>query len=103
MPQDHGSAWPLRVYDIVALGRLPHLSPLSSLSDEDEGIIENVLLATRTYEFINRPLNTLSGGEKNRVFLARALAVQAPVLLCDEPVSGLDPLSSDHHDGTFTA
>src|SRR3989440_621027 len=74
-----------------ALGRAPHTDPFSSTSPEDRAAVAHALATTETEIFAQRPVTTLSGGEKARVALARALATQAPVLLADEPTAALDP------------
>lgn len=83
--------WPVTVRDLVALGRLPHGAALDRLSPADEAAIAHALAAVALDGFADRPATTLSGGEKARALLARALAVDAPVLLLDEPATALDP------------
>ena len=81
----------LRVQDVVMLGRLPHRAWLAAPTPADLAAVEQALRATHTQAFAQRRLGALSGGERQRVLLARALAVQAPVLLMDEPLAHLDP------------
>lgn len=92
LPQGHAVHWPLPARDIVALGRYPHgVTDPARLSASDAAIVEAAMTRTRTLEFADRPVQNLSGGERARVMLARVFAVQAPVLLADEPTAALDP------------
>ncbi len=79
------------IRDVVALGRVPHLGRLSKLTDSDEAAIEVVMAKLNLRRFDGRSFGQLSGGEQARVLLGRALAVQAPILLADEPIASLDP------------
>lgn len=81
----------LAVRAIVGLGRLPHQGLLGGPDDEDRRAVELALEATGSTAFAGRRLGELSGGERQRALLARVLAVQAPVVLLDEPTTHLDP------------
>ena len=83
--------WPLSVERLVSLGRFPHLSSWQHLSSHDQDIVETTLYQTDLWHLRQRTITTLSGGERTRALLARALAVDAPLLLADEPVAALDP------------
>jgi iron complex transport system ATP-binding protein len=81
----------ISVYDTVMLGRLPHQGWLHLPSEEDHISVEKVLQQTDAWHLRHRPLQQLSGGELQRVLLARLLAVDSDILLMDEPLANLDP------------
>jgi len=81
----------LSVYDTVMLGRLPHQGWLHLPSETDHMLVEQALQQTDAWHLRHRPLQQLSGGERQRVLLARLLAVDADILLMDEPLANLDP------------
>jgi iron complex transport system ATP-binding protein len=78
------------VFDYVLLGRTPYIAPLGRESAADLAAVHEALARLDLERFAHRPLETLSGGERQRVFLARAIAQAAPVLLLDEPTTSLD-------------
>ncbi len=78
------------VKEIIAIGRDPYTGWLGKLTDKDEEIIAKSISMTNLHGFENRNVNKLSDGEKQRVFIARALAQDTPIILLDEPTSHLD-------------
>ncbi len=91
LPQGQTLHWPLTVSRLVGLGRLPHLTPMSRIGPADEAAIEQAMAQTDILSLRDRIATELSGGERARVLLARALAVGAPALVVDEPLASLDP------------
>ncbi len=90
LPQGHQYHWPMTVADIVALGREPHSDMFSRRSAADREAIEAALRMTGVENLADRTITTLSGGERARVALSRALATEASVIIADEPIASVD-------------
>lgn len=80
----------INVYDFISLGRYPHQGVIPIFSATDKKIIDKALETANLLSFSEKILSKLSGGEQQRVLLARALATEAPLMLLDEPSASLD-------------
>lgn len=91
LPQGQVLHWPLSVERLVALGRLPHLAPMSRIGAADREAVREAMARADIAHLAGRIVTELSGGERARVMLARALAVGAQGIVADEPLASLDP------------
>ena len=96
LPQERHVEWRLPSHDIVMLGRYPHRDRFGGPTEEDRAAVTRALDAVDGHALTDRPISVLSGGERTRILLARALAVEAPLLLADEPITALDPYHQLH-------
>lgn len=103
LPQEREIAWPISVESVIALGRSPYRSAFDGLSAADHAAIEHAIAALGLEDLRTRSALELSGGERARVLIARALAQSTPLLLADEPTAGLDPAHQISLMHTFSA
>ena len=92
LPQNAAVAFPFTVIEAVSMGRNPHLGRFDAFSEQDDEIVAHAMRRTGVDKLARRSVTELSGGELQRVLLARSLATEAPVLLLDEPTASLDIL-----------
>ncbi len=91
VPQIHDGYMGFRVRDVVEAGRYAYVDPLDPLSEADQRAVAEAVAACRIGDLLDRPVQTLSGGERQKAWIAAALAQQTPAMFLDEPTNALDP------------
>lgn len=90
VPQNTNVDFDFTVEEVVAMGRTPYMKRFQNTTKKDIDLVEDALHLTDTYHLKDKKINAISGGERQRVIIAKAIAQQTNILLLDEPVSHLD-------------
>ncbi|RBW43993.1 manganese/iron ABC transporter ATP-binding protein [Psychromonas sp. B3M02] len=98
VPQSEEIDWdfPILVEDVVMMGRYGHMNMLRMSSAKDREMVDQALRRVNMQDYRHRQIGELSGGQKKRIFLARALAQESQVILLDEPFTGVDVKTEEH-------
>jgi iron complex transport system ATP-binding protein len=91
-----GATFPMGVYELVAMGRYPYLNNMASLNEADNAIVLEAINTTGIFHLKDKLITAISDGERQKAYIAKALAQQTPVLLLDEPTAFLDYTSKKH-------
>jgi len=91
VPQIHDGYMGFRVRDIVEAGRYAHVDPLEPMAEDDRRAVDRAIADCHIEDLLDRSIDTLSGGERQKVWIAAAMAQQSPMLFLDEPTNSLDP------------
>ena len=97
IPQAEQVDWsfPIAVDEVVAMGRTPRIGPLGRAGATDRAAVAEALERVDMAGLADRQIGELSGGQRRRVFIARAIAADAEIYLLDEPVTGVDPVTQE--------
>lgn len=90
LPNTPTSAYALSVFETILLGRTPHLNWLSQIQEKDTQAVQEAITKTHVKALLNKKLQNLSDGERQRVMIARAIAQDTPIVVADEPTAFLD-------------
>ncbi len=91
VPQNTDVTYEFTCYDVVMMGRYPHINRLKGETQKDKDAANSAMETTNVYYLKDRLFTEISGGERQRVILAQAIAQEPQVILLDEPISNLDP------------